>query len=133
MQLRIERAWIGRLYGKPLTGERVEDLEINAIKSVEPTTQVDFVELFNPGNFKAQKGTLIAGQTYDVKVNPAMDLARITVQEQTRLSIAKEDPMILIGAPPCTVFSPMQNINQKHQQALGIFGLTDGDQDPPTW
>ena len=99
-----------------LTGERVEDLEINAIKSIEPTTQVDFVELFNPGDFKAQKGTLIAGQTYDVKVNPAMDLTRATVQEQTRLSIAEEDPMILIGAPPCTVFSPMQNINQKHQQ-----------------
>ena len=99
-----------------LTGERVEDLEINAIKSIEPTTQVDFVELFNPGNFKAQKGTLIAGQTYDVKVNPALDLTRTTVQEQTRVSIAKEDPMILIGAPPCTVFSPMQNINQKHQQ-----------------
>ena len=32
------------------------------------------------------------------------------------MSIAKEDPMILIVAPPCTVFSPMQNINQKHQQ-----------------
>ena len=99
-----------------LTGEHFEDLEINAIKSIEPTTQVDFVELFNPGNFKAQKGTLIAGQTYDVKVNPALDLTRTTVQEQTRVSIAKEDPMILIGAPPCTVFSPMQNINQKHQQ-----------------
>ena len=98
-----------------LTGERIEDVAINAVKS-ESTTQVDFVELFNPGNFKAQKGTLIAGQTYDVKSNPALDLTRTTVQEQTRLSIAREDPMILIGAPPCTVFSPMQNINQKHQQ-----------------
>ena len=98
-----------------LTGELVEDVEINAIRSVEPTTQVDFVELFNPGNFKAQKGTLIAGGTYDVKVNPSMDLTRSSVQEQTRLAIAREDPLILIGAPPCTVFSPMQNINQKHQ------------------
>ena len=67
-----------------LTGERVEDLEINAVESIEPTTQVDFVELFNPGNFKAQKGTLTAGQTHDVKVNPALDLTRTTVQEQTR-------------------------------------------------
>ena len=99
-----------------LTGERVEDVEINAIRSVESTTQVDFVELFNPGNFKAQKGTLNAGRTYDVKVDPSIDLTRTSVQEQTRLSIAQEDPMILIGAPPCTVFSPMQNINQKHQQ-----------------
>ena len=94
----------------------VEDVEINAIRSTDPTTKVDFVELFNPGNFKAQKGTLSAGTTCDVKVNPAMDLTRTSVQEQTRLSIAQEDPMILIGAPPCTTFSPMQNINQKHHQ-----------------
>ena len=85
-----------------LTGELVEDVAINAIRSTEPA-QVDFVELFNPGNFKAQKGTLNAGVTYDVKVNP--DLTRTGVQEQTRHSIAQEDPMILIGAPPCTVFS----------------------------
>ena len=65
-----------------------------SVKSIEPTTQADFVELFNPGNFKAQKGTFTAGQTYDVKMNPALDLTRTTVQEQTRVSIAKEDPMI---------------------------------------
>ena len=91
-----------------LTGELVDDVEINAIRSVESHTQVDFVELFNPGNFKAQKGTLIAGGTYDIKVNPSIDLTRPSVQEQTRLLIAKEDPLILIGAPPCTVLSPMQ-------------------------
>ena len=74
-----------------LTGELVEDVEINAIRSIEPTTQVDFVELFNPGNFKAQKGTLNAGMTYDVKVNPAMDLTRTSVQEQTRSSMYRRD------------------------------------------
>ena len=61
----------------------MEDVEINAIRSMESTAQVDFVELFNPGNFKAQKGTLIAGGTYDVKVSPSMDLTRTSVQEQT--------------------------------------------------
>ena len=95
-----------------LTGERVEDVAINAIKSSESTTQVDFVELYNPGNFKAQKGTLTAGKTYDVKVDPSLDLTRTSVQDQTRQSIAQENPLVLIGAPPCTVFSPMQNINQ---------------------
>ena len=58
---------------------------MNAIKSIDSTTQADFVELFNPGNFKAQKGTLMAGQTYDVQENPALDLTRTTVQEQTRI------------------------------------------------
>ena len=32
--------------------------------------------------FKAQKGTLMAGQTYDVKVNPAMDLTRTTFRSK---------------------------------------------------
>ena len=100
-----------------LTGERVEDVAINALKSSESVTQVDFVELFNPGNFKSQKGTLNAGTTYDVKVDPSLDLTRTSVQDQTRQSIAQEDPLILIGAPPCTVFSTMQNINQKHQHS----------------
>ena len=98
-----------------LTGERAEDVAINAIQSSESMTQVDFVELFNPGNFKSQKGTLNAGTTFDVKVDPSLDVARTSVQDQTRQSIAREDPLILIGAPPCTVFSTMQNINQKHQ------------------
>ena len=56
-----------------LTGEMVEDVEINAISNNEPSSKVDFVELFNPGNFKAQKGTLIAGGICDVKVNPSME------------------------------------------------------------
>ena len=73
-----------------LTGEMVEDVSINAVRSAE-TTQVDFVEWFNPGNFKAQKGTLNAGVIYDVKIIPAMDLTRTSVQEEARQSIARED------------------------------------------
>ena len=50
----------------------IEDVEVNAIRTIEPAAKVDFVE-YNP-NFKAQKGTLIARGTYDVKVNPSVDL-----------------------------------------------------------
>ena len=56
----------------------------------------------------------MAGGTYDVQVNPAIDLTRESVRHQVRKDIEREDPIILLGAPPCTVFSPMQNINQKH-------------------
>ena len=70
-----------------LTGELAEDVEINAIRSIEPTTQVDFVELFNSGNFKVQKGTLNAGKTCDVKVNPAIDLTRTKRDIQLRKRI----------------------------------------------
>ena len=94
-----------------LTGE---SLTIQAITNIPTDQSVDFVELFNPGNFKDQKSSLVAGGTYDVRVNPAIDLTRDSVRQQVRKDIEKEDPLILLGAPPCTVFSPMQNINQKH-------------------
>ena len=94
-----------------LTGE---SLTIQAITTTSTDQSVDFVELFNPGNFKEQKSSLVAGGTYDVRVNPAIDLTRDSVRQQVRKDIEKEDPLILLGAPPCTVFSPMQNINQKH-------------------
>ena len=74
------------------------------------------MELFNPGNFKEQKSSLVAGGTYDVRVNPAIDLTRDSVRQQVRKDIEKEDPLILLGAPPCTVFSPMQNINEETHQ-----------------
>ena len=94
-----------------LTGE---SLTIQAITNNQTDQSVDFVELFNPGNFREQKSSLVAGGTYDVRVNPATDLTRDSVRQQVRKDIEKEDPLILLGAPPCTVFSPMQNINQKH-------------------
>ena len=94
-----------------LTGE---SLTIQAITNTQADQSVDFVELFNPGNFKEQKSSLVAGGTYDVRVNPAIDLTRDSVRQQVRKDIEREDPLILLGAPPCTVFSPMQNINQKH-------------------
>ena len=97
-----------------LTGENPRVHAINAIQN--PGESVDFVELANPGNFKEQRATLIAGGTYDVKANAAIDLTRSHVREQVRSDIGHEDPLVLIGAPPCTVFSPMQNINQKHHQ-----------------
>ena len=89
-------------------------MTIQAISSNQTDQPVDFTELLNPGNFKEQRFSLVAGGTYDVQVNPAIDLTRDPVRQQVRKEIEREDPLILLGAPPCTVFSPMQNINQKH-------------------
>ena len=55
---------------------------IQAISNHPTDQHVDFVELFNPGNFKAQKFGLVAGGTYDVQVNPAIDLTRDSVRHQ---------------------------------------------------
>ena len=95
-----------------LTGEVVQIQAISLTKDSD--IQVDFVELFNPGNFTACAQDLIPGMIIDMKVDPHMDMRVETYRTQTRHNIAKGDPLIVLGAPPCTVFSSMQNINQKH-------------------
>ena len=87
---------------------------IQSISTTQNGQAVDFVELFNPSNFKEQRATLTAGGTYDVQINPAIDLTRESIRQQVRKDIEREDPLILLGAPPCTLFPPMQNINQKN-------------------
>ena len=52
---------------KTLTGE---EAPIRSIFAIQAQTNVDFVELYNPGNFSANKGELIAGTVIDCKVNP---------------------------------------------------------------
>ena len=96
---------------KTLTGE---DAPIRSIFAIQAQTNVDFVELYNPGNFTANKGELVAGTVIDCKVNPQFDLTSSQVRQEVAILIEKEDPLFLIGAPPCTVFSSMQNINHRH-------------------
>ena len=51
-----------------LTGEGPMVHVVTTGSSNRPTS-IDFVELCNPGNCKAEKGVLVAGTTYDVKVD----------------------------------------------------------------
>ena len=74
-----------------LTGE---SLTLQALSNNQTDQTVDFVELFNPGNFKEQKFGLVAGGTYDVQVNPAINLTRDSVRYQVRKEIEMEDPLI---------------------------------------
>ena len=96
---------------KTLTGE---EAPIRSIFAIQTQSSVDFVELYNPGNFTANKGELVAGTVIDCKVNPHLDLTSSQVRQEVATLIEREDPLFLIGAPPCTVFSSMQNINQRH-------------------
>ena len=95
-----------------LTGEVVQIQAISVTRDV--ANQVDFVELFNPGNFTACAQELTPGITVDMSIDPQMDMRVETYRHQTRHNIAMSDPLIIFGAPPCTVFSSMQNINQKY-------------------
>ena len=95
-----------------LTGEVVQIQSISVKGNSK--VMVDFVELFNPGNFTACAQDLTPGTIIDMSIDPEKDMRVETYRSQARHDISMEDPLIVLGAPPCTVFSSMQNINQKH-------------------
>ena len=76
--------------------------------------QVDFVELFNPRNFTAKSYDLTAGLVIDMSVDQEKDLRVEAYRAQAQHDMGRQDPMVVIGAPPCTVFSAMQ----KHQSEI---------------
>ena len=95
-----------------LTGETIQVQSISVKR--DANVSVDFVELFNPGNFTACAQELNPGLIIDMSVDPEKDMRVEAYRVQARHDIGTEDPLIDIAAPPCKVFSSMQNINQKH-------------------
>ena len=93
-----------------LTGE-VATIQSISVKR-DTNVSSDFVELFNPGKFTACAQELTPGVIIDMSVDPEKDLRVDTYRDQARHDISREDPLIVIGAPPCTVFSSMQNIKE---------------------
>ena len=49
-----------------------------------------------------------------MRVDPEKDMRVETHRTQARHDIARADPLVVLAAPPCSVFSSMRNINQKH-------------------
>ena len=95
-----------------LTGEAIQIQSISVKRDSD--VPIDFVELFNPGNFTACAQDLSPGIIIDMSVDPEKDMRVDTYRVQARHDISKCDPLIVLAAPPCTVFSSMQNINQRH-------------------
>ena len=92
-----------------------EAIQIQSISVKRDTgVAIDFVEVFNPGNFTACAQELNPGMVVDMSVDPEKDMRVDTYRVQARHDIGITDPLIVLAAPPCTVFSAMQNINQKH-------------------
>ena len=83
-----------------LTGEAIRIQSISVKTS--PDAPVDFVELFNAGNFSACSQDL--GLITEMNVDPEKDMRVETYRMQARHEIGVQDPMIVISAPPCTVF-----------------------------
>ena len=106
------KAWIGKMRGKPLLAKPYR-LSLFRLKR-DVNVAVDFVELFNPENFTANAQELNPGLIIDMSVDPEKDMRVDTYRVQARHDIGTQDPLIVIAAPPCTVFLTMQNINQEH-------------------
>ena len=55
--------------------------------------------------------------TADPKTGKRWDLSQFDVQERVRQLIRKTEPYCIIGSPPCTPFSPLQEISRKKRDA----------------
>ena len=97
-----------------MCGSQVKLYKFKPFSVTRDNDQVDFVELLNPGNFTACAQDLSPGSIVDMSTDPQIDMRVETYRTQARHNIAMSDALIVLGAPPCTVFSSMQNINQNH-------------------
>ena len=70
-----------------LTGEAIQIQSISVKRDSEVT--VDFVELFNPGNFTACAQELSPGIIVDISFDPEKDMRVDTYRVQARHNIAK--------------------------------------------
>ena len=70
-----------------LTGE-TSQIQSTSLKR-NPRTPVDFVELFNPGNFTACAQDLNSGLIIDMRVDPEKDMRVETYRAQARHNIGK--------------------------------------------
>ena len=87
-----------------LTGEAIQIQSISVQR--DANVSVDFVELFNPGNFTACAQELNPGLIIDMRVDAEKDMRVDTYRVKARHDIGTEDPLIVIAEPPCTVFCP---------------------------
>ena len=50
--------------------------------------------------------------TVDTKTNQPWDLSKPEVQSRVRKLIRETQPFCVVGSPPCTAFSPLQEISR---------------------
>ena len=79
-------------------------------------------EVFSPERVCArfERHGLVPGSSFDLR--NGFDLRRYPIQRQVESIIEQEDPDLVIGSPPCTKFSILQNL-------VLAKGLTDEQRD----
>ena len=82
-------------------------------------------ELFSPPRVTAELGrlpfmSLVGGSCFDLRRDAngvAWDFRRAEDRERAREQIRREKPFLVVGSPPCTEFSAVQNLNRRHFSA----------------
>ena len=60
--------------------------------------------------------TLVGGSTFDLRRDAngvAWDFTKAADRERARRQIRREKPFLVVGSPPCTEFSSVQNLNRR--------------------
>ena len=88
------------------------DAPVGEIENVskKPKQKVSIREIFSPERVCKRCGQhgLAPGSSFDL--HTGYDLGRYAVQQEVEKVIDEEDPDLLIGSPPCTKFSILQNL-----------------------
>merc|ERR1712242_435708 len=78
-------------------------------------------ELFSPPRVAAELGrlpvmSLVGGSCFDLRCDAngvAWDFTKAADRERARAQIRREKPFLVVGSPPCTEFSSVQNLNRR--------------------
>ena len=72
---------------------------------------IDITEIFSPVRVvaMAEKMGLIGGLSMDLRTG--WDFTKAEDRERCRQYVRRARPLVLIGSPPCTMFSRLQNLN----------------------
>ena len=80
-------------------------------------------ELFSPPRVTAELGrlpymSLVGGSCFDLRRDAngvAWDFRKSADRERARAQIRREKPFLVVGSPPCTEFSSVQNLNRQRR------------------
>lgn len=96
-----------------------ETLEISQLLCHMGVCKSDVAEVYNPARFTSRCNSfgLRPGFVVDMTVGTTLkgepwDLTRPEHQAEFKRLLVREKPFMLLGAPPCNAFSPLQNLNK---------------------
>ena len=64
--------------------------------------------------------SMVGGSTFDLRCDAngvAWDFRKAADRQRAREQIRREEPFLVVGSPPCTEFSSVQNLNRRRFSA----------------